>query len=258
MSHFPGMSYAGGHDAPSRTATLGLVLAILLSPGSVSAQSSLGPLAPYIEPSQDDVWTVDVDDSAVLMSNSVDPAAISYYYVTSPAAAEGKRFVAVDIVFVEATPDSFAGLLYGYIEAPRSYFLFTAGGDRSINLHSMSDGRFELLLKTEGFDASAKALRLGIREQGDIIALLVDGKQVAEFGNDRIGQGDTGIVSTGTGRYLFSNFELVNPEAVPPGSTLAPQVNPLAEQPAVRRNPLAAPRLTTQKGSTPTSPSTTQ
>jgi hypothetical protein len=62
------MSSAGGRKTSSRTATLGLVLAILLSPGSVSAQSSLGPLAPYIEPSQGDIWTVDVDDSAVLMS----------------------------------------------------------------------------------------------------------------------------------------------------------------------------------------------
>ena len=218
-------------NKPAATALLGLCLAGTVlaqtqdqappsTPGSASRGAGfasdggrasafdMGPLSPSLEEGDDGVWTLREDGGAVVLENGRDPSSVSYHYAGTEPDAEGRREITVDVAVLGSTDGSLAGLLYGFRESPRSYLMFTVGGDRSINLHEMRDGGFEQRTKTGMPELRAERTTLTIRETGDTVSLLVNGIDAGSFGNDLTGGGAVGIVAAGIGAHRFSGFDV--------------------------------------------------
>lgn len=170
--------------------------------------SDMGPLEPIIQPGADDYWSVEKDNGSVVMKNPRSVGDVIYYYVNETPGEAGRRTFSVDIEILESQSNSLAGLLYGFAADPRSYFLFTIGGDQSANLHYLGNGQFEQKMKTSLSDSGGKSVHLMIQEDGNTITLFVDGREIGSFGNDRIGYGALGIVAADVGAYRFSNFDI--------------------------------------------------
>ena len=174
--------------------------------GGAGAAFEMGPLSPYLEAGGDEVWTLGNDGGAAVLENGVDPYSISYYYAGAAPGTEGSREIGVDVAVLGSTEGSLAGLLYGFRESPRAYLAFTVGGDRSVNVHELRDGRFEERMKTAMPELRAERTALAIRESGGGITLLANGVEVGSFADDLTGRGAVGILAAGVGAHRFSDF----------------------------------------------------
>lgn len=179
----------------------------LTSPKSAAA-FDLGPLSEIITPRSDGTWSITDNNGVAIFENQNAPYAITYYYLNPRPGEEGKREISVDIGMLNFEPDSRAGLLYGFEDNPRSYFMFTVGGDRSVNLQFFEQGNMEERMKLGISSLQADKTTLTIRERGNEIALIVNGEEKSVIGNDRIGRGAVGIVAAHVGRYSFQNFSV--------------------------------------------------
>ncbi len=214
---------------------------ILALGGPLAARADMGPLAGIVEPRSDEVWDVRLDGGAVEMTNRQSPYQITYFFVNPRPGEEGQREISVDVAMLASENDSLAGLLYGFRENPKSYFLFAVGGDRSVNLYHFDQGSFEQRMKLSLSDLRAEKTTLTIRERGDEIALLVNGVEKSSIGGDAFGRGAVGIAAGHIGRYRFDNFRVATgrtgaAEPQRPASTAT------AARPSVQANaaPLAA------------------
>lgn len=200
-----------------RISLLYAVLSICLALSSFLADRSahafdMGELSDIIQPRSDADWTVTNEGGAAVLENRNSPYAITYYYVSPRPGDEGRREISVDVGMMSSERDSLAGILYGFEEDPKSYFLFTVGGDRSVNLHFFDQGNMQEKMKLTSSDLRADKTTLTIRENGNEISLLVNGVEKSAIGNDRIGRGAVGIVAAHLGTYSFRNFGVATPD----------------------------------------------
>ncbi|MEM1263242.1 MAG: hypothetical protein AAGH76_12655 [Pseudomonadota bacterium] len=186
----------------------GLAISTVLFAANATA-AGMGPLDDVIQPRTDATWTVaPLPGGGWQFDNAAARYAITYVYLYAAGDEAGRREVSVDVDVVAGEPDSLAGILYGFEEAPRSYFMFTLGGDRSINLHYFEDGSMDEKMKLGIGDLADGPVRLTVREYGNEIALLVNGQEKSRIGNDRIGRGAVGVVAAHVGRFQFNAFEI--------------------------------------------------
>ena len=190
-------------------------MAAALAP-AVGGAFEMGPLSRVIEPRRDDVWTIRDEGGAAVFENVRSPNQITYYYVDPQPGDAGRREVSVEVDLLKAGPNSLAGRLYGFEANPKSYFLFTVGGDGSVNLHRFDQGRFEQRLKMTIGGVADGPTTLTIRERGDEIALLVNGVEKSSLGGSSFGHGGVGVVAADVGTYRFADFSITTPEARAP------------------------------------------
>ncbi|MEO1035131.1 MAG: hypothetical protein AAFX44_06175 [Pseudomonadota bacterium] len=191
-----------------KTAPVALMLVNFLATPAV-ADSSMGPLNGIIEERASDTWTIrSAPRGGWYFENPGSRWDITYYYVNSPPSDEGKREVTVDVAMLEAEPDSLAGILYGFRDQPRSYYLYTLGGDRSVNLFYFEEGNMERKMQFQLGDMRDGPVQLALREHGSEIALLVNGDEKSRIGNDRMGRGAVGVVTAHVGRFHLENFNV--------------------------------------------------
>ena len=197
----------------------------------------MGPLTPFLSPGNYGAWTLSADGSAVLLENAAGRGDLTYYYAKPKPDEQGQRDISVDVNLVRAGAQSFAGLLYGYQESPKSYFIFAVQGGRSVGLFERTDAGFRQRFGTQIDRASGNPTRLTIRERGNSIALLVNGREISSFGNDSIGRGAVGIAAGDVGNYRFSGFSVqTNPQhARQAPSTNRPQRSAHAPQASAAR-----------------------
>ena len=187
-----------------------LLAASLIStaPDALANQFDMGPLSQIIQPRSDSSWIVSSDRGAVRIENPSDEGAITYFYVRPRESDQGRREISLDINLERFHQNSYAGILYGFLENPKSYYLFTLNGDKSVSLHFMDKGNFRQLTKLQNDAIKTQKTTLALRESGNQLALIVNGTKLSSFGNNRIGRGSVGIVAGNTGIYRFSNFDV--------------------------------------------------
>ena len=183
----------------------------------------MGPLNPFLKEEADRVWTIRNQSGAVSMENQSTPGHLNYYQAAPVPGTEGRRTITLEVAVIRSAPESLAGILYGFQSQPKTYYMFTVGGDRSINLHQMINGRLESRMKWSVANLQAERTVLAIREQGSTISLSINGVEKASFGNDETGRGAVGIIAGGVGVFRFSRFSVTNPEET---RSQAPQLTP--------------------------------
>jgi hypothetical protein len=191
----------------TRAFRLAAVAAALSMAGLGAAAQDLGPLTPQLQLGAFAPWMAQAEGTAYVLSNTTDPSAVTYFWVGNPA-EEGRRTIAVDVDLREGAEGSGAGLLYGFQEEPRSYFLLMLRPGGTVALVQRTPEGFEERMGIGGDQVKPGINRLEIRERGKEIDILLNGTNIGAIGNDLIGRGGVGIVATGTGTFAFSNFAL--------------------------------------------------
>ena len=185
-----------------------LAAALLCFAAPQSHAFDLGPLSPVVAPETGDIWTIADDAGMAIFENKTDPGAIRYYYLFADPAKEGKRTVSLDVSLKDPDPSGLGGILYGFKEDPRSYYLFTVSAEGLVHLHFFSPNGFEerIASSVDGLDPSN--VTLSIVEDGDSISLMANGQEISGISNNRIGSGALGIVAVGRGTFGFRNFDI--------------------------------------------------
>lgn len=189
-----------------------LVLAGLFWMGTLSAQEpSMGPLASIIKPGQQGAWSVSSGEKGVQLKNERSEGDITYFYVNENPAERGKRTVTLTVQLLNTTENALGGILYGFQENPKTYFLFTVGGNGSVNLHYRSENGFEQRMQSSLQGSPNDPVQLTIVEDGDQITLSANGRTMGSIGNDRIGRGGAvGIAAADRGVFRFSQFRVAS------------------------------------------------
>lgn len=175
--------------------------------GPATTYSGMGALDGVLTEEHDRIWRIEETEDGWVFANDEGQGEMRYFYVGTEAGQAGQREVTVDVKVLHGSVYALAGLLYGYQENPRTYYLFTLGGDGQIHVHHFDQGRFEERMAL-GISGVSDTARLSIREYGNEIALLVDGEERSRLGNADMGKGSVGIIAADTGRFQLANFSV--------------------------------------------------
>lgn len=192
-----------------RLSKLSIQLAALL--GSIIAlgqQPSMGPLASIIQPGPDGSWVVSSGPRGVELQNQQAAGDLTYYYVNEQPAQLGQRTIGVTLQLRDTGLSALGGLLYAFRDNPRSYYLFTAGGDGTVNLHFRGEGGFDRKLQTALRGVPGEPVMLKIVEMGSAVELWANGEKVGVVEEPGMGRGAVGIVAADIGNFRFSNFTI--------------------------------------------------
>ncbi|MEM9173353.1 MAG: hypothetical protein AAGA84_11690 [Pseudomonadota bacterium] len=190
----------------SLTRLIGTGVLILVGTGCGQSTGGMGALEDIITAEQGQTWTVAPNNGGWNLTNEHANGAIRYYYVDEAPGTGGSREISVDVA-VTGDAYSMAGLLYGFRDQPRSYYLYTLAGDQSVHLYHYSNGEMSQKMQL-GLDGLGDQVTLGLVEHGQEIALLVNGEERSRIGNNSIGSGGVGVVAVNTGEYDLHNFTL--------------------------------------------------
>lgn len=197
-----------------------------------SAQSEF---ASYVLDGQDGAWSGGFVGGGYQLSNSSDPGAVEYVYVTglsgvnSPLSANP---ISVDVSGVFTTPDySQAGLLFNVDPETRYYYAFMVKGGNGVSLVIRNaEGFQELTSTTTDALLPGQPNRLTVATTGVTLRFLVNDIEVMSIESPSLPAGGVGIIATGTGTFSFDNFVV---GALPPSSANPPPT-PLGAKPTAK------------------------
>ena len=168
----------------------------------------IGPLSNIVFTGLVDGWTGSMESGVYWLENTAgDPSDIRYFYTAREQGAGADRSVGVDVLTAHMPPEGRAGLLYGYRDSPRFYFLITVSGKGDLEVFKRDDQGINLMISTSLGAANAGSVRIEVREKGRELSLFADGSPLGSLQNDRIGGGQVGIAAVGAGRFGFTNYE---------------------------------------------------
>ena len=187
-----------------------VVLLILAIPTTLHSTPdiNMGALNPYLSTGSQGVWNIRAADDSVLLENTAGGGEITYFYVNPKPEEEGRREISVKVELQKFGSNSWAGLLYGFKENPKSYYIFALQGENTVSLFHRTDRGFKQRLSQQFSELSKGMTHLTIREQGNTISLIVNGREISSFGNDSIGKGAVGIAAADIGTYRFNGFQI--------------------------------------------------
>ncbi len=164
---------------------------------------SMGELAPLLTNERDRDWICETDGQDFRLTSN-EEGDIKYFWMDTDTQHHGSRSCQVT---VDVNEKGMGGLIYGFNEDPKSYFLIVVDSDNTLRIFDRNaDGFSERMSST--FDAKGSEVHLEIRENGQNIDVYVNGQNMIGFGNGRMGQGGIGIAAISGGSCLFSDFEL--------------------------------------------------
>ncbi|MEM6856076.1 MAG: hypothetical protein AAF593_16855 [Planctomycetota bacterium] len=187
-----------GEAPPEEAASMGIIAPILLY-GTENNTS----------------WIGETDGNGYRLINPDDPQAIKYFYVNPEPGQEGKRTVAVSTVVLQG--DGSIGLLYGFQEDPKSYYLLLLDGNRTVTAyHRPPEGglvkQFHAELSSNNSNGGPMMVTLKIVEEGDTATIWFDDRRVTTLEGPGVGQGGVGIGALGRVDGLFLDFQLTTAE----------------------------------------------
>lgn len=185
-----------------------LVFATIALISASSFAFNMGPLNQYLEPGSFGAWELAEQDGAAIFNNQQADGDINYYFVGANPGEAGQREISVEVGILRNSNFSKAGLLYGFENDPRSYFMFTIDNLATVRLEYRSPTGWEERISNTIAGLDSKNVTLSIREDGQQISLLVNGVEQSAIGNDRMGRGNVGIVTVGIGTYGFRGFDI--------------------------------------------------
>ena len=197
------MKALGGATMASLAATLILVSAC--DDGEFVADG-LGPLQDAVSLGEADGWTGSMDAGVYQLENGSNPTAIRYYYTGFTEGEGGSRSARVDVALEGAHPDARAGLLYGFRENPRFYYLIVASPAGEVEIYRREGPDFGMTMASSFEPTDTGYARIAVEENGSELAVRVNGEEVSSFQSEGVGSGSIGIAALGVGRFEFTNY----------------------------------------------------
>lgn len=169
----------------------------------------LGPLESIVSIGEADGWNGFLDNGVYWMENTSDGGAIRYYF-TGISGAIGSRSLRVDVNAQGMSESSRAGLLYGYRESPKSYFLLVVSGDGMFEVYQRGSNGIQLRSGSSFALSKSGFQTIELEEENRKLSFSVNGKDMGSLESDVIGGGALGIAAMGLGRFGFSNYQEQN------------------------------------------------
>ena len=177
------------------------------------ASAGLQAIERHLFTGEVDGWMGQVRNGAYWLQNPAEQGGIRYFFAPYDPADAGRRTISIDVDTSGAAPGAGAGLLYGYSDQPRTYYMVLISGQ-----DKAQQANVEIYKR----DASGIRLTMGssvtlgqgmntvsMRERGREVEVLVNGRSISSFSSSGTGQGAVGIAAMGLGQFGFSNFRLV-------------------------------------------------
>lgn len=225
----------------------GLLLSALLTigfAGTANAQGpALGPLQPYVMNSDDGDWSGALEGDVYWLENRAALGAVRYFY--NKAARDGTNGlqVQVDVTVESSDPNARAGLLYGYRESPRFYYLAVVGSQGQFELYRRDNDGFQMVLGNTVERSASGRTSIVLKEMGKELTIVVNGHKIGAFQSAGTGEGAIGIAAMGVGRYGFTGYRQsqvsaaapLNDDSVQPAIVQSPAIQaPVAQVPAIQ------------------------
>ncbi len=172
---------------------------------------ALGAILP--EATSDGAWNSRTTPTGFTMTNRSDANAVRYFYVDA-GQRPGARTVQVDVsVEPRGIGPAMAGLLYGFDPQRKTYIMLVIESGETIGIYRRGPRGLERLIGTRIDGIGGGPFRLTLEEQGEQVAMKVDGKRVALIKSKALGSGATGIIAAGVGTFAFSAFSVTSERA---------------------------------------------
>lgn len=212
--------------------------------GTAKAQASaLGPLQPYVMNSDDGDWSGALEGDVYWLENRAAQGAIRYFYNNVVRDGAGGLQVQVDVTVDATDPNARAGLLYGYKEAPRFYYLAVVSAQGRFEVHRRDDNGFQMVLGNSIEMSETGRTRIELKETGKELSIVVNGHRIGAFQSTGTGEGAIGIAAMGVGRYGFTGYRQsqvaatapLTDDSIQPSTVQAPVAQaPVAQAPIVQ------------------------
>ena len=183
------------------------IIGSLLSGDNVHGQqraTSMGAIQSILLYESAGPWTGQARGDAYLLRGENSDSDIKYWWLDTDQSQNGKRRVKVTVDVQSG--NGIAGLLYGYQEDPKSYFMITVNADNTILVYERTPQGMEPRISTTTLHRGPVTLE--ITEEGSYIDISINGQSIGGFGNDRMGKGKIGIVAAGSGQFEYRDFEV--------------------------------------------------
>lgn len=166
--------------------------------------SSMGELMDTLSYGQDGSWSCEAEESDYRLSSSAE-GDIKYFWIDTDRQYYGTRSYGVT---VDVGKSGLAGLIYGYSETPKTYYLIVVDANNTLRVFDRNPDGFTEVLSSTFSGSKSGEVRLEIKENDNSIDVYVNGENMVGYGNNRTGQGAIGIAAISGGSYLFSDFEV--------------------------------------------------
>jgi hypothetical protein len=184
------------------------VIAALAYAGPAAAQDApLGAFTSLVEDGTDGPWQQTITAEAYTMENRSDPNAIRYYWGIGDRDEIGSRTITLEVELVGGGDTARAGILYGYQDEPRSYFAFVLEASGAVALYRRDAAGFNMYMSTVTDALRDGANELSIIESAGTITMFFNGVQTGSYNGAGVGEGAAGIISIGTGRFIFTAYD---------------------------------------------------
>ncbi len=198
-----------------KTIYFGILILILISTTGcadnkeATSKAGLGPLESVVFTGNQDGWIGQLENGTYVLQNSKEIGGIRYFYTSFEKGDGGKRTVSVDVRVGSSDGSGRAGLLYGYQESPKMYYMILASAAGAIEIYKRDKTGVNMTVSTsskpkDGF------FHLQIVEKGREVQVLASGKHVSSFQSQGTGTGALGIAAMGLGRFSFTNYQQAN------------------------------------------------
>jgi len=174
---------------------------------------SMGPLTGMLKEGNQGAWFGQFRGPVFRLVNPKDANAIKYFFVETDPKVNGHRTIEVNVA--SAKGDGMTGLLYGFNDKPKEYYMLVLDRSGTIRLfHRTSAGIKQKFSMTPGKNKSkpstgqVQLTKLTMVEDGDSVKILVNDKSIGSFEGKGTGKGAVGIVAVGIVDALFHEFDI--------------------------------------------------
>lgn len=178
-----------------------------LGKSSVKAEG-LGPLSDYVFSGDVDGWSGSTEKGVYWLENKEgDAGDIRYFYTPVFKNGSNKRSAKIEVITTGMHKDARAGLLYGYRESPRFYYLIVASTDGAIEIYKRDGSNFQLTQSSSSDSKNSGSAQIEVKEAGRELSVIFNGRTIATLENNNIGKGALGIAAFGLGRFGFADYQ---------------------------------------------------
>lgn len=174
---------------------------------------AMGPLSPLLKQGNQGAWTGQYLGSVYRLINPKKSNDIKYFFVNTEPKANGRRTIEVNVAAPKG--DGLAGLLYGFQENPKEYYMLVLNRSGTLRLfHRTAAGIKQKFSMTTGSknstakEGQVNLTKLTMVEDGDSVKILVNDKSLGSFKGAGTGNGGVGIVAVGIVDALFHEFDV--------------------------------------------------